>query len=75
MSDRELLQQALEALELQKALVIEAQEMAIKLSGLNAELLSALRDLLAYVEQGYGDTESGEGALARAAIARAEGTE
>lgn len=38
-------------------------------------LLEALKGLLAYVEDGYGDCESLEGEAARAAIAKAEGTE
>ena len=38
------------------------------------DLQSALIDLLAYVEEGYGDTDSEEGRKARAAIAKAMGT-
>ncbi len=38
----------------------------------NQQLLEALQDLLAYVEQGIGDIESDEGRKARAAIAAAQ---
>ena len=38
----------------------------------NQQLLEALKDLLAYVEQGLGDTESDEGLKAHVAIAAAQ---
>ena len=59
-----------EELEMQKALVKEAQDMAVNLSGVNADLLEALK---LCVHHGAFEQSSGVLHQAHAAIARAEG--